>query len=119
MNGIYALSDFNCDVFTSHVTVVAGKTLKDCRLSSPKVFGRFDSSSSYLAMCCPRGSEYLLAFSREGLVPGVISHEVFHSTHLIMERRGVEYHIDHDEPFAILNEYLFNETWKIVGRHCK
>jgi hypothetical protein len=120
MNGIYANDAFSEPVYGCFVAVVVGKTLKDCKRAQPRLYGDYDPRYNAVASCIfSDDCKAMLTFVRKHLNIGVVAHEVFHLTHLLMDRRGVDYHIDHDEPFAILNEYLFNETWKIVGRHCK
>lgn len=43
---------------------------------------------------------------------GILVHELFHSTHRILEYFDVEFMTNNHEPFAYLIEYLFNECIK-------
>lgn len=50
------------------------------------------------------------------LTPNVISHEIFHAVHFIMQSIGEAFDIEHQEPHAYLCGYITEWVYKILAK---
>lgn len=81
------------------------------------LFGPVPSEDDYNALCSYSGGHtYALFFERKNLTLKILSHEVFHLTHRIMEWVGANFDSGHHETGALLHGYLMDEVWKAAYR---
>lgn len=80
-------------------------------------FFKENDDDNFQAMMLANGHSYGLAFIKEFSKVSIVSHEVFHLTHRMMDNHGVRFEIECHEAFAILHGHLFDKVWKIVRKH--
>jgi hypothetical protein len=97
-------------IYDVDVWVVVDKTIDDARNKLSKVFDRSKDEGTYdqhNGLCISQGTNFGLCFSEQSSKNAcIVSHEVFHLTHRILEYHMVNFDSENHEPAAILNGYL-------------
>lgn len=73
----------------------------------------YEVTSSESCLISKRSGDFYLYIDLKDCSIGLLAHELFHTTHRILEYFGVEFTRDNHEPFAYLMEYLMNECIKL------
>jgi len=73
----------------------------------------YEVTSTESCLISQRIGNFYLYINLKDCSIGLLAHELFHTTHRILEYFGVEFTRDNHEPFAYLMEYLMNECIKL------
>ena len=71
-----------------------------------KLFGEFNPTGGYSALASCRNSNLAIFLNSSNVSHSTIAHEVFHTTHHLMEIIGDNFNYNNQEPAAYLNGYL-------------
>jgi hypothetical protein len=83
------------------------------------LFGPAPDGHNYDALCSYSGGHnFALFFERESLTVKILSHEVFHLTHRIMDWVGANFDANHHEQGALLHGYLMDMVCREMGLLC-
>lgn len=75
-------------------------------------------AGDYTALCSYSGGhEFGLFFNRERLSLEILSHEVFHLTHRILDWAGANFDATHHEQAALLHGYLMKTVYLALRRN--
>lgn len=116
--GVLVNQRFSVPLYSASVHVVVASDYKSLFKAMPKFF-KDDHDVGFKAMMVFNGHNYGLAFIKEFTTESIISHEVFHLTHWMMNNHGIRFEIDCHEAFAIPDGHLFDRVWKIVRKHVR
>jgi hypothetical protein len=89
------------------------------------LFGPAPAADNYDALCSYSGGHtFALFLSRRTLTLKILSHEIFHLTHRILDWVGANFDATHHEQGALLHGYLMNAAcralrWSCCARHSK
>lgn len=79
------------------------------------MFGPAPDAHDYDALCsCSGGHNFALFFAREPLTLKILSHEVFHLTHRIMDWVSANFDAGHHEQGALLHGYLMDTVCRAM-----
>lgn len=84
------------------------------------LFGEYKGSDKTSAMCSSENGNFGLFFNKRHLYDevlnkinhGLVSHEIFHMTHRMLEYVGCKFTNDNPESFAYLNGYLTDKVYE-------
>lgn len=94
--------------------VVADNIAKE-RKKLEHLFGPAPDAHDYDAMCSYSGGHtFALFFAREPLTLKILSHEVFHLTHRIMDWVSANFDAGHHEQGALLHGYLMDAVCRAM-----
>jgi hypothetical protein len=81
------------------------------------LFGKGPEDGNYYALASYSGGDtFALFFRRDPITLSIITHEVFHLTHRIMEWASVHFDAEHHEQGALLNAYLMELVCKELAK---
>lgn len=96
-------------IYDAVLWVVVTDNISKERKKWEKLFGPAPSAHDYDALCSYYGGHtFALFFARGPLTLKILSHEVFHLTHRIMDWAGANFDADHHEQGALLHGYLMD-----------
>lgn len=78
-----------------------------------RTFGK-STLEDYIGLCESNMDSFGLFFSSRHLTLNLVSHEVFHLVHRIMEWSGCDLDSEHHEQGALLMGWLMEKVWAIV-----
>ena len=103
------VSRFEVPVYGAKVWLISTKTVRDELLKARWVnlFGAPPDDDSYSGWCLwNRRSTFALVFDRREISLELVSHEVFHLTHRILEWSSSNFDEEHHEQGAMLHGFL-------------
>jgi hypothetical protein len=98
---------FTIPLYDCILRIVVEKDIEQARKKFDSVYGT-TTADNYEGLCCWSGGHNFGLFFTPSAARSinVISHEVFHLTHRIMEWAGCNFDKEHHEQGALLNGYL-------------
>lgn len=79
--------------------------------------GEQDLEGEFDALHCYHRACFSIFFTYTNLTHNAIAHEIFHATHRIAERCGIEFRPNNHEPFAFLQGYLTEVAYGFIKKH--
>jgi len=102
------------DLYGVWFEVVVSNSINESRNSRARIkkYGKWNVSPSNTAIATWNGNFFAIFLTHKNLTNSNIAHEVFHSTHNIIEWIGDGFSKKHHEPAAYLNGYLTKQVYK-------
>lgn len=108
---------FIVPIYDAEVRLIVAEDIGKERKRLSKYFGDVLDGSEYDAMCSwSGGHRFALFLSYRALTAKVISHEIFHLTHRMMDWVGANFDRDHHEQGALLHGYLTEKVAKLLNK---
>ena len=108
IHGPESISHRLVPIYSARLMIVVSDNAFASRVKRSEVFGPLNSAPDFSALCTYEGANFGLFFNRPELCHEAIAHEVFHVTHRILERNGVEFCEKNHEPFSHLCGWITN-----------
>lgn len=106
-------------IYDADVFIIVNSNIEKHRKNLSYLFGPAPSGN-YNALCSSSGDGYFgLFFIPSAVNLQVISHEVFHLTHRILDWAGCNFDSTHHEQAALLHGYLMVEVCKKLKISCE
>lgn len=107
-------------IYNATLWVVVSDNIRHAREQMKDVFGEYRNDADYIGLCSDSGGcNFAVFLQREALSIKLVSHEVFHLTHRILEWVDANFDEDHHEQGALLHEYLMDLIWRDVSKFKK
>lgn len=107
-------------IFNATLWVVVADNVRYERERMEDIFGEYRDDADYVGLCSDNGGGiFAVFFLKEAVGIKLVSHEVFHLTHRILEWVAANFDDDHHEQGALLNEYLMDLVWRDVSKFGK
>lgn len=107
--------EINIPIYDATVWVVVSKHIKIERQAMSHWFGEVPESADYDALCSyGHGHNFALFFEPPSLTVKVVTHEIFHLTHRILDWAGVKFDSAHHESAALLHGYLCHTIFTLL-----
>lgn len=104
-------------IYSDRLLICVTSDVERSRLARNHLFGEpCNDHSGWTGLCAWSGFRIALFFDRSELCHDLISHEVFHAAHRVMERHGVAFGVHNHEPFAHLAGWLTGLVYSELDR---
>lgn len=106
---------FRVPIYDVKFFIVVGDSVDQARKKFNSIFGDYKSDGGQTAaICSRRGENFGIFFEKGNCTPDIVFHELFHSTHRILEWTGAEMDARHHEHAALLHGWLCKQTLDFI-----
>jgi hypothetical protein len=110
-------TELKLPIYCARIQLIVTPNIEAERRAQEHIFGPV-SGTYYTALCSRSGGHnFALFFEPQALTHRIISHEVFHLTHRILEWVGTPFTTDNHEVFAALMGELQQWVYSFVEQH--
>lgn len=106
---------FSIPIYDATLWLIVTGNISRERKKWDYLFGPAPDAHNYDALCSYSGGHtFALFFAREQMTLKILSHEVFHLTHRIMDWSGLNFDSNHHEQGALLHGYLMDMVFREI-----
>jgi hypothetical protein len=87
----------------------------DERKAHSNTFGTYTGPNKIYGLACNDGGKFAIFLDRRALCHELIAHEIFHTTHKIMEYVGDSFTNRNPEPHAYLNGWITSHVYALCS----